>query len=39
MGKSRHKSLRSPQRYVQPSAEPFAAMTAGHDPAARRRRF
>ena len=39
MGKSRHKSLRSLQRYVHPSAEAVAAMTAAHDPAARRRRF
>ncbi len=39
MGKSRHKSLRSLQRYVHPSAEAVAAMTAAHDPAARRRRY
>jgi len=39
MGKSRHKNLRSLQRYVHPSAEAVAAMTAAHDPAARRRRF
>ena len=37
MGKSRRKTLRSLQRYVHPSAEPVAAMTAAHDPAARRR--
>jgi len=37
MGKSRHKNLRSLQRYVHPSAEAVAAMTAAHDPAARRR--
>ncbi len=34
MGKSRHKNLRSLQRYVHPSAEAVAAMTAAHDPAA-----
>ncbi len=39
MGKSRHKSLRSLQRYVHPSAEAVAAMTAAHDPAARRRQY
>ncbi len=39
MGKSCHKSLRSLQRYVHPSGEAVAAMTAAHDPAARRRRF
>jgi len=32
MGKSRHKSLRSLQRSIHPSAEAVAAMTA-HDPA------
>lgn len=37
MGKGRHKNLRSLQRYVHPSAEAVAAMTAAHDPAARRR--
>ena len=37
MGKSRPKNLRSLQRYVHPSAEAVAAMTAAHDPAARRR--
>jgi hypothetical protein len=37
MGKSRHKNLRSLQRYVHPSAEAVAAMTAAHDLAARRR--
>jgi len=37
IGKSRHKNLRSLQRYVHPSAEAVAAMTAAHDPAARRR--
>jgi len=36
MGKSRHKNLRSLQRYVHPSAEAVAAMTAAHDPARRR---
>jgi len=35
MAKSRHKNLRSLQRYVHPSAEAVAAMTAAHDPAAR----
>ncbi len=39
MGKSRHKNLRSLQRYVHPSAEAVAAMTAAHDPAARRRQY
>jgi len=39
MGKRRHKNLRSLQRYVHPSAEAVAAMTAAHDPAARRRRY
>ena len=39
MGKSCHKSLRSLQRSVHPSGEAVAAMTAAHDPAARRRRF
>ena len=37
MGKSRHKNLRSLQPYVHPSVEAVAAMTAAHDPAARRR--
>jgi len=39
MGKSRHKNLRSLQRYVHPCAEAVAATTAAHDPAARRRRY
>jgi len=39
MGKSRHKNLRSLQRYVHPSAEAVAAVTAAHDPAARRRQY
>jgi len=39
MGKSRHKNLRSLQRYIHPSAEAVAAMTATHDPAARRRQY
>ncbi len=37
MGKSRHKSLRSLQRYARPGPEAIAAMTARHDPARRRR--
>jgi len=37
MGKSRHKNLRSLQRYVHPSADTVVTMTAAHDPAARRR--
>jgi len=35
----RHKSLRSLQHYVHTSAEAIAAMTAAHDPAARRRLY
>jgi len=38
MAKSRHKNLRSLQRYVRPSREAVAALTAQHDPARRRRR-
>ena len=37
MAKSRHTSLRSLQRYARPGADAVAAMTATHDPAARRR--
>jgi hypothetical protein len=37
MGKSRHKNLRSLQRYVRPSPEAVAALTARHGPARRRR--
>jgi integrase len=37
MAKSRHKNLRSLQRYVRPSLEAVAALTAQHDPARRRR--
>jgi integrase len=37
MAKSRHKNLRSLQRYVRPSPEAVAALTARHDPARRRR--
>lgn len=36
--KSRHASLRSLEPYVSPSGEAVAALTAAHDPAARRRR-
>ena len=36
MAKSRHKSLKTLQRYVRPSADAVAAMTAAHDPAPRR---
>jgi hypothetical protein len=35
--KGRHKNLRSLQRYVRPSSEAVAALTAPHDPACRRR--
>ena len=38
MGKSRHSSLRSLERYARPGAEAVAALTAAHDPARRRRR-
>ena len=38
MAKSRHVSLRSLQRYVRPSVEAVAKLTADHDPARRRRR-
>lgn len=37
MAKSRHKNLRSLQRYVRPSPDAVAASTAQHDPARRRR--
>ena len=37
MAKSRHASLRTLQRYARPSVEAVAALTAEHDPAARRR--
>jgi integrase len=37
MAKSRHKNLRSLQRYVRPGPEAVAALTAQHDPARRRR--
>ena len=37
MAKSRHASLRTLQRYARPGVEAVAAMTADHDPAARRR--
>ncbi|NMM29684.1 MAG: site-specific integrase [Cellulomonas sp.] len=37
MAKSRHASLRTLQRYARPSVEAVAALTAAHDPAARRR--
>ena len=36
MAKSRHKNLRSLQRYTKPSAEAVAKMTAAYDPTARR---
>lgn len=36
MAKSRHQSLRTLQRYVHPSVEAVAAVTAAHDPARRR---
>ena len=36
MSKSRHKSLRSLQRYARPGPEAVAALTARHDPARRR---
>lgn len=38
MGKSRHNSLRSLERYARPGPEAVAAVTAAHDPARRRRR-
>ncbi len=38
MGKSRHSSLRSLERYARPGPEAVAALTAAHDPARRRRR-
>jgi integrase len=37
MAKSRHRNLRSLQRYVRPSPEAVASLTAQHDPAGRRR--
>jgi len=37
MAKSRHRNLRSLQRYVRPSPEAVAALTARHDPAWRSR--
>jgi integrase len=37
MAKSRHASLRTVQRYARPSVDAVAALTAAHDPAARRR--
>ena len=37
MAKSRHTNLRSLQRYVLPSPDAVAALTAAHDPARRRR--
>jgi integrase len=36
MAKSRHKNLRSLQRYVRPSPDAVAALTAAHDPDRRR---
>ena len=36
MAKSRHRSLRSLQRYARPGPEAVAALTARHDPARRR---
>lgn len=36
MAKSRHESLRTLQRYVRPSAEAVAALTAQHDPLRRK---
>jgi site-specific recombinase XerD len=38
MAKSRHRSLRSLQRYARPGADAVAALTAAHDPARRRAR-
>ncbi len=37
MAKSRHRSLRTLQRYARPGPEAVAALTARHDPARRRR--
>src|SRR5665647_549550 len=37
MAKSRHLSLRTLQKYARPSVDAVAALTAAHDPAARRR--
>jgi len=37
MAKSRHVSLRTLQRYARPGVDAVAALTAAHDPAARRR--
>jgi integrase len=36
MAKSRHESLKTLQRYVRPSADAVAALTAAHDPLRRR---
>ncbi len=36
MAKSRHRSLRTLQRYARPGPDPVAAMTAAHDSARRR---
>lgn len=38
MGKSRHSSLRTLERYARPGPEAIGALTATHDPARRRRR-
>ena len=38
MAKSRHRSLRSLQRYARPGSEAVAALTAAHDPARRKKR-
>ena len=36
MAKSRHRSLRTLQRYARPGPDAVAALTAAHDPARRR---
>lgn len=36
MAKSRHRSLRTLQRYAHPGRDAGAALTAAHDPAPRR---
>jgi integrase/recombinase XerD len=36
MAKSRHRSLRTLQRYARPGPDAVAALTAAHDPAPRR---
>ena len=36
MAKSRHRSLRTLQRYARPGPDAVAALTASHDPACRR---